>query len=286
MQLLPDHRNLVYGPHPRQMLDIYASGFTGRPSPVYLWLHGGGYSGGDKANVHPRLVARLALAGVSVVSANYRFSDDPEFLAPLHDAARVLQFVRHHAAEYRLDPSRVALGGGSAGAASSCWIALGPDRAQAGSADPIARQSTRVTCVAVAEAQTTLDPRAIRAMVPGPTWTLDALQKLLRLTPDQYDLPEHAKKLDAIECLAWASASSPPFFLRNMTPDAPLTPELGIMPGIHHPVFGRALKAQLAPFGVECVLRRREDYPELGEEALEHRLMDDSAEFLVRHLKP
>ncbi|MCC7518045.1 MAG: alpha/beta hydrolase [Verrucomicrobiae bacterium] len=266
------------------MLDIYASGITARPSPVYLWLHGGGYAGGDKMNVHPRLVARLALAGVSVVSANYRFSDDPELLAPLRDAVRALQFVRAHAAEYRLDPSRIALGGSSAGAASACWIALGPDRARPDSPDPVERQSTRVTCVAVAEAQTTLDPRAIRSLVPGPTWTLEALQKLLRLTPDQYDLPEHAKKLDAIECLAWVSRSSPPFFLRNATPDAPLTPELGIMAGIHHPVFGRALKAKLDPLGIECLLKRREDYPGLDDETLDGRLIDESVAFLVRHL--
>jgi acetyl esterase/lipase len=286
MQLLPDHRNLVYGPHPRQMLDIYASGFAARPSPVYLWLHGGGYSGGDKANVPPWLVARLLLAGVSVVSANYRFRDDPEFLAPIRDAVRALQFVRAHAADYRLDPSRIALGGGSAGAASACWIALGPDRADPGSADPVARQSTRVTCVAATEAQTTLDPRAIRALVPGPTWTIESLQELLRLTPEQYDLPEHAAKLDELDLLPRVGAGAPPFFLRNMTPDAPLAPSLGVMAGIHHPVFGRALKAKLDPLGVECVLRRKEDYPGLDPEAALRRQIDESVEFLARHLKP
>lgn len=284
MQLTQDFRNIVYGPHPRQRLDIYSSCINRAASPVYLWLHGGGYTAGDKYNIPHRLVAQLAIAGISVASANYRFSNDPEFLAPLLDAARIVQFLRLHADEYHLDPGRLAVGGNSAGAVSACWLALGPDRARPDADDPVARQSTRVTCVAVTEAQTTADPRAIRTLLPGPVWKVQSLQILLRLTPEQYDDPEQAALLDSLSFLNWVTPDSPPFFLRNMTPDHPLTDELSPNAAIHHPVFGRALRQQMAPQGIECVLRTREDYPGLDDESAEHRQQDDHAAFLMRHL--
>jgi acetyl esterase/lipase len=241
---------------------------------------------GDKSDIHHQLAARLCLEGVTYISANYRFSKDPEYLAPLLDAARVIQFLRHHAADYGLDPSKIAAGGGSAGAASACWLALGQDRAQPQSPDLIARQSTRLQCVAAFQAQTTLDPRAIRQIVPGKTWMIPAFQKLYRLTPDQYDLPEHSKQLDALSFLDWVSADAPPFFFWNTTPDYPLTPDLNPEPGIHHPVFGRALKARLDPFGIECVLQTVEQFPSLKGPALENRFLEGAGDFLLKHLKP
>ncbi len=53
------------------------------PSPAFGYFHGGGYRGGNKSNIHHRLAARLCMAGITSVSANYRLSDDSEYLAPL-----------------------------------------------------------------------------------------------------------------------------------------------------------------------------------------------------------
>jgi len=269
MQLHPEHRNIAYGSHKRQVFDIYR-GMGTDPSPAFVYFHGGGYTGGDKSIIHHRLAARLCMEGITFVSANYRLSDDPEFLAPLHDAARVLQFLRQQAADYHLDPAAVGVGGSSAGAASACWLALKPNPG--------------IRCVAVTQAQTTLDPRAIRALIPGPTWRFSSYQKLHRLTPEQYDLPEHAAQLAALDFLADVPADAPPFFLWNRTPDLPLTPDLEPSPGIHHPVFGRALKGKLDPLGIECILRPRESYPNVEGEELEAFLLSDAGDFLVRHL--
>jgi hypothetical protein len=64
-----------------------------------------------------------------------------------------------------LDPQRVAATGGSAGACTSLWLALHDDLAQPKSDDPIARQSTRLTCAAVFGAQTSLDPIQVREWI-------------------------------------------------------------------------------------------------------------------------
>ena len=86
---------------------------------------------------------------------------------PLRDAARALQFVRSRAGEWNLDPRRVGGAGGSAGACTCLWLALHDDLAEPASADPVARESTRLHCVAVKWAQTTLDPRQMREWTPN-----------------------------------------------------------------------------------------------------------------------
>jgi acetyl esterase/lipase len=91
----------------------------------------------------------------------------PPVKGPMVDCARALQFTRSKAKEWNLDKSKVALAGGSAGACTSLWIAFHDDLADPNSADPIARESTRVTCAAVSGAQTTLDPKQMREWTPN-----------------------------------------------------------------------------------------------------------------------
>lgn len=86
---------------------------------------------------------------------------------PLSDAARALQFVRSKAAEWNLDKQRIGATGGSAGACSSLWLAFHPEMADPQSADPIARESTRLRCAAVTGAQTTLDPKQMKEWTPN-----------------------------------------------------------------------------------------------------------------------
>src|SRR4029453_9586559 len=112
--------------------------------------------------------------GISVVSINYRYASqaaadgvNPPVKAPLHDAARALQFVRSKAAEWNIDKQRIGATGGSAGACSSLWLAFHPDLAVKGGSDPIARESTRLWCAAVVGAQTSLDPAQLKEWTPN-----------------------------------------------------------------------------------------------------------------------
>ena len=107
-------------------------------------------------------------------SLNYRFIDqameqkvEPPVKACVHDAARALQTIRSKAKEWNIDPKRVGATGGSAGACTSLWLALHDDLADPKSSDPIARQSTRLTCAAVSGAQTSLDPKELREWMPN-----------------------------------------------------------------------------------------------------------------------
>lgn len=160
-----------YGPHERNVLDFYRAK-SDRPTPVLFFIHGGGWVSGDKKN--PGSLKQCLAAGISVVSINYRYSWQaqlagvkPPVQAPLHDAARALQFVRSKAAEWNLDKERIGASGGSAGACSSLWLAFHADMADPKSSDPIARESTRLWCAAVNGAQTSLDPKQLKEWTPN-----------------------------------------------------------------------------------------------------------------------
>ena len=169
--LEPTHSNVPYGTHERQVLDFYRAK-SETPTPVVFFIHGGGWVSGDKKN--PPSLSQYLAAGISVVSINYRYSWQaqldgikPPVQAPLHDAARALQFIRSKATEWNLNTKRIGASGGSAGACSSLWLAFHSDLADPKNSDPIARESTRLWCAAVTGAQTSLDPLQLKEWTPN-----------------------------------------------------------------------------------------------------------------------
>ncbi|SVB65625.1 uncharacterized protein METZ01_LOCUS218479, partial [marine metagenome] len=166
----PTMSEIVYGKHDRNVLDFWKAE-SDEPTPVAFVIHGGGWKGGSKERLD-RFADPNALlkAGISVVAINYRYvtsTEKPPVKAPLHDAARALQFVRSKAKEWNLDKKRIGAAGGSAGACSSLWLAFHDDLADPKSKDPVARESSRLACAAVTGAQTTLDPKQMKEWTPN-----------------------------------------------------------------------------------------------------------------------
>ena len=165
---------IAYGVHPRQVLDFWKAS-SSEPTPVAFVIHGGGWKGGSKEWVHRFVeVNDLLSAGVSVVAINYRYvtqaekdASTPPVHAPLHDAARALQFVRSKSQEWNIDKGKIGAAGGSAGACSSLWLAFHDDMQDPTNRDPVSRESTRLQCAAVRGAQTTLDPKQMREWTPN-----------------------------------------------------------------------------------------------------------------------
>ena len=159
---MPRAKGVVYGAHARDTLDFYPAPATS-PAPVLIFFRGGSFKGGDKAMFQSR-AREFVAAGIAVVSANYRFSQDAIYPAPFLDGARVVQFVRSKAAEWKVDARKVAVSGSSAGGTMALWIALHDDLAQPESGDPVARLSTRVSCASVRNAPASMDPVLIRRL--------------------------------------------------------------------------------------------------------------------------
>lgn len=168
----PTLAEVAYGQHERHILDFWQAK-SDKPTPLVFVIHGGGWTGGSKERIARFVeVQQLLDAGISVVAINYRLMKHaqdvvPPVKAPLHDAARALQFVRTKAGEWNIDPTRIGAAGGSAGACSSLWLAYHDDLADPTSDDPVARQSTRLLCAAVVVPQTTLDPKQMKEWTPN-----------------------------------------------------------------------------------------------------------------------
>jgi len=97
--------------------------FAVQPRPLVLWLHGGGFIGGDLRDIEYAAAGIAAAGNVTVVSLNYRLAPEDPFPAGLHDVRDTLEWLRDHAADLNGD-GRIAVGGQSAGAALAAGACL------------------------------------------------------------------------------------------------------------------------------------------------------------------
>ena len=282
----PAHSNVHYGPHERNVLDVWRA----RPSsddsggtPLVVFFHGGGFRQGNKNSVPAWLVAKCLAAGISVASANYRLSQDAPFPAPMLDGARAIQYLRLHAREFGVDPARIGASGNSAGAGIALWVGFHDDLAEPASPDEVLRQSSRVACLGGDGAQTSYDPRFIRRVVGGRAHEHPALRPFYGLADADLGTSRAHRLFEDASPITHATAGDPPVILFYAEPDDPLPAASRPGQGIHHPRFGSVLKDKLEPMGVECVVRHCGDFPELDDpdEARAREMTD----FFRRHLR-
>jgi hypothetical protein len=249
----PTQRDVKYGPHARNVLDFWQAEAK-EPTPVLVSIHGGGFRAGNKS-VNPELLKECLASGISVVAITYRLSDTAIAPAQFHDSARAIQFIRTKAKEWNLDPRRIAATGGSAGAGLSLWLGFHDDLADPKSDDPVLRQSTRLSCMAVFNGQTSYDPRFIRKLFPGKdTYKHPALAQLFGVDLDKLDdLPAEKYKLfEEVSSINHLTKDDPPVLLSYRSAfDAEVTNQ-GI--GIHHPLFGKVLKEKMDELKIPCEL--------------------------------
>jgi acetyl esterase/lipase len=255
----PDVASARYGPHERNVIDVWKAK-TARPAPVVIFIHGGGFTAGDKSNISQALIDGCLKRGIAVATINYRYSTIAPYPAPMEDGARAVQFVRLHAAEWNINPKAVACTGGSAGAGISLWIGFHDEMAQPDIPDPVKRQSTRLSVVGVTNAQTSYDPRFIAKLIDEPTGRHPALARLFGVPQGQdvMTAKDKFKLYDDGAPVMHLSAGDPPVFM-FYSRELHLPPsDLG--EGIHSPQFGLDLKPRMDKLGIECIVRTPKDY--------------------------
>lgn len=267
-RLEPTVANFVYGSDSdRQVFDFWQAK-SDSPTPVVLLIHGGGWKGGDKTLYGTSSIQPFLDAGISVAAINYRFiaqameqKVEPPVKACVFDAARALQTIRSKAKQWNLDPTRVGATGGSAGACTSLWLALHDDLADSNSEDPIARESSRLTCAAVSGAQTSLDPKELREWISNSIYGGHAFgfagpgrsraDEFELLISNREEVLPWIKEYSPIELV---SKDDPPIYLDF--PNQKTPPVLGgaEKDPTHSAIYGVKLVEKLAAAGVEGVL--------------------------------
>ncbi|WP_146518473.1 alpha/beta hydrolase [Stieleria varia] len=251
--LAPTHAGVSYGDHEMNVIDFWQAEGDG-PRPLLVYIHGGGWIGGDK-NRNARDVQPYLDKGISYAAINYRLTGIAPLPAPVHDAAKAIQFIRSKAAEWNIRKDRIALTGGSAGACTSMWILCHDDLADPNSTDPVLRESTRVTAAAVAAGQTSIDPKVIEP------WLGENVLKhnMINMAVGEKTIEEALANYDDHKALYvefspynHVSKGDPPLFM-SYGGDMSL-PSKNAGHGIHHPVYGVKMKEKCDSVGQECHL--------------------------------
>lgn len=275
--LQPDKADVAYGTHERDRIDVYLAK-SETTTPVVFMIHGGGFRNGDKTSyASNKQTKQLLDQGVSCVAVNYPFLDSMPIQDILRHCARAVQFVRSKSEEWKLDKTRFASMGGSAGAGTSLWLATHDDMADPKSEDPVLRESTRLSCAVCNGTQATYDLTRWESFL-GPMKpefnTSEVEGAMFYHLSSRADLETDKGRGILKECdmLGWITKDDPPLFLSNpQVVEAP-TNRGEWLHCIHH---AREIRKTCSAAGVPCILVQDQPDPKT-----------DAIQFLLKQLKP
>ncbi|MEM7147317.1 MAG: alpha/beta hydrolase [Verrucomicrobiota bacterium] len=260
----PTHADVSYGEHEKQAFDLWLVPDASESTPLVLFIHGGGFRSGDKSAIPPSVIENYLEAGIAFAAMNYRLSDLGPYPMMMEDCARGLQTIRHHAAEWNLDPEKIAAYGGSAGAGISLWLGFHDDLADPESEDPISRESTRLVAVGTMNGQSTYDINDFREwfglpeLQPGP-----ALPAFYAVTSDADWESDRVKDLmiDA-SSINHLTKDDVPVYMIYSRPNTDITLETSSSEWVHHVKLGLKLQKEMEKLGLECVVTGPDVTPE------------------------
>lgn len=259
-----DFENEKYGSHSRNTFDIWLAK-SETPAPLVIYIHGGGFVGGDKSKYfESEDLVHFLDAGVSVATINYRFMTEAPYgiLSCFNDSKRCLQFIRHNAQKYNIDKTRVACSGGSAGAGTALWLAFSDDMADPENEDPVLRESTRLTCAGAFATQSTYDifqwEKIVGVSMSETPEQLQAIATAFGLKNlngvDLFGLTEIRQELDFLSKM---DKNDPPIFVFNKHKNGIPANEDELN---HHPLHAKAIKERAEEVGLEAIVYA----PEIG----------------------
>jgi acetyl esterase/lipase len=271
----PDHADLAYGPFDRNKLDLWLAK-TGRPAPLIVFIHGGGFVNGDKGQASPSTIRRCLDVGVSYAAVNYRFRTSVPIQTVLRDSARAIQYLRSRAEEFGIDKTRLAAMGGSAGAGTSLWLAFHDDLADPKNADPVLRESTRIAAAAATATQATYD------VFRWPEFLGDAAAQYAKenesiafygfKSPEDSRTPAGLKIRADVDMLGLISKDDPPVYLISSKRHETLDNRGALL---HSPLHALAVKKACDAAGVPAIVKISGDERGSG---------GDPVKFLFDHL--
>lgn len=250
--------NEKYGEHEQNNFDIWLAD-SNRPTPLVIYIHGGGFVGGDKSRYYDSEDwVRFLDAGISVATINYRFMNQPPYgiLGSMNDSKRCLQYIRFNAEKFNIDKNKIACSGGSAGAGTSLWLAFSDDMADAENEDPVLRESTVITCAGAFATQSTYDILRWPEILNLPlNQTAEEKQAIARAfgfkSAEGVNLYEQNEIRGELDFLSKMNKNAAPFFVYNRREGGIPTNDDELQ---HHPVHAKTLKERADKVGAEAVV--------------------------------
>ncbi len=212
------------------LLDVFIPEGANGKLPLIVWIHGGGWTSGDKENC-PAL--SFVKKGYAVGSINYRLSQQAVFPAQIQDCKAAIRFLRAKASEYNVDPERIGVWGGSAGGHLVALLGVtdGVRELEGDGGNPGVSSRVQAVCdffgptdfIVIKDAKMSGDPKAEQKL------------KDFRLADDNNVVTkllggpvEHKKEL--------AEQASPIHYVRNIAADRKNFPPFLIMHGDEDPI--------------------------------------------------
>ena len=123
-------KDLLYGSHPRQVLDIYHQADLNSPAPVVIFVHGGAFVRGEKdANDHiySNFLTYFVRHGFVGINLEYRHATEAQFPEGSKDIESGVAWVVEHAKELNINPKKIFLVGHSAGGTHVASYVMDPN---------------------------------------------------------------------------------------------------------------------------------------------------------------
>ena len=246
--------SMAYGKHKMQCVDVWLPQGATKPTPVVIYIHGGGFRGGNrKTSGTGRFLAQCQKSGFAFVSVEYRLLQHitdatPPVSGCLADIVAAVKFVQSKAKDWNLDLPRLGLMGGSAGAHSSLCLALTDNNALG------------VRAIFPIRPQTSMDPKEMREWIPNSRYGCALFG--YKSFQDWFDHRD--------ECKEWIAKYSPIALLGTCDPkkapviifDGPASPKPGTVEKdpTHSGVFIDKFKEAAEKRGVSCRRGKMDDF--------------------------
>ncbi len=145
-------RDLPYAEteNPRQRLDVYLpkARKSEAPLPIVVFIHGGGWLAGNKGSGQGNLLRFVESGDYAGISIGYRLTTEAQWPAQIHDCKAAIRWIKAHAKERGLDPTKIAVWGTSAGGHLVSMLGTSGDvKGLEGTLGKHLDQDSKVTCV-------------------------------------------------------------------------------------------------------------------------------------------
>ncbi|WP_107040030.1 alpha/beta hydrolase [Brumimicrobium mesophilum] len=289
--------NIEYGTHSRNKFDLFMPK-SDRPTGIVIFIHGGGFVGGDKNLAYTNKSSALFIneilkKNIAFATINYQLlvkNDVDGVMKSLNDTKKALQFIRMNAQTYNLKKSDIILMGGSAGAGASLWLALKDDMANSAKNETTSGESTRVKGVIAIQTQASYDllewsstvfneykPQGFDFNTISTLISERAIKQFYGVrNMEEVMSPNLQKERDELDFLSELTSDDPELYLENTAVSYKFPSNANAL--LHHPLHSKLLMDKANSVNVKT----RVYLPTMN---LDTREGEDMIDFVVRKFK-